>query len=64
MKFTPRANTDDTISAPTWRLILFPAAMNIYPFELGLQLSNQRRLSALRAPPPCHSAMNSHRLNG
>jgi hypothetical protein len=43
MKFTPKAATDDIISAPTWRLILFPAAMSIYPFKLGLQLSNQRR---------------------
>jgi hypothetical protein len=42
MKFTPKAATDDIISAPTWRLILFPA-MSIYPFKLGLQLSNQRR---------------------
>lgn len=34
MTLTPRATTDDNISAPTWRLILFPAAMSVYPFEL------------------------------
>jgi hypothetical protein len=33
MTLTPRATTDNIISAPTRRLILFPAAMSVYPFE-------------------------------
>jgi hypothetical protein len=32
MTLTPRATTDDIISVPTWRLILFPPAMSVYPF--------------------------------
>jgi hypothetical protein len=30
----PRATTDDIISAPIWRRILFPPAMGVYPFQL------------------------------
>jgi hypothetical protein len=38
MTLAPRAETENIISAPTWRLIL-PAAI-ICPFKLDEQLSN------------------------
>jgi hypothetical protein len=34
MTLTPRSATDDKISAPTWRPLLFAAAISVYPFEL------------------------------
>jgi hypothetical protein len=37
MTLTPRATTDDNISAPIRRLILFPAAMSVYPFDSEFQ---------------------------
>jgi hypothetical protein len=56
---TPRATTDDNISAPTWCFILFPAAMSVYPFEPDDSYPNS---AALRAAAPISDELASLQL--